>query len=197
MHMTARDLRASDADRDRVITVLTDAASDGRLTQEEFSERLSSACSAKTLGELAGLTADLAETPVVHLDQGRIINGIFNPARREGRWVVPESLTVTAVRSTVVVDFREALLRSSRVKMFVHAVAGQVHLYIPDGIRVDVTGRAFLGSRSVGRNYGTAALQAGQDTPVISVQALILGGKLVVHTPPRPKRFRWPKLNRS
>jgi hypothetical protein len=197
MHMTARDLRASDADRDRVITVLTDAASDGRLTQEEFSERLSSACSAKTLGELAGLTADLAETPVVHLDQGRIINGIFNPARREGRWVVPESLTVTAVRSTVVVDFREALLRSSRVKMFVHAVAGQVHLYIPDGIRVDVTGRAFLGSRSVGRNYGTAALQAGQDTHVISVQALILGGKLVVHTPPRPKRFRWPKLSRS
>jgi len=197
MHMTARDLRASDADRDRVITVLTDAASDGRLTQEEFSERLSSACSAKTLGELAGLTADLAETPVVHLDQGRIINGIFNPARREGRWVVPESLTVTAVRSTVVVDFREALLRSSRVKMFVHAVAGQVHLYIPDGIRVDVTGRAFLGSRSVGRNYGTAALQAGQDTPVISVQALILGGKLVVHTPPRPRRFRWPKLSRS
>ena len=197
MHMTARDLRASDADRDRVITVLTAAASDGRLTQEEFSERLSAACEAKTLGELAGLTADLAETPVVHLDAGRVITGIFNPARREGRWVVPESLTVTAVRSTVVVDFREALLRSSRVKVFVHAVAAQVHFYVPDGIRVEVTGRAFLGKRSVGRNYGTAALQAGTDTPVINVQALILGGKLVVHTPPKPKRFRWPRISRS
>jgi len=186
--MTARDLRASDADRDRVITVLTDAAADGRLTQEEFSDRLSTACSARTLGELAGLTSDLAESPVVHLDAGRVVAGIFNPARREGRWVVPESLTVTAVRSTVVVDFREALLRSSRVKVFAHAVAGQIHFYIPDGIRVEVTGRAFLGSKSVGRNYGAAALQAGPDTPVISVQALILGGKLVVHTPPKARR---------
>jgi uncharacterized protein DUF1707/cell wall-active antibiotic response 4TMS protein YvqF len=191
MHMTARDLRASDADRDRVITVLTDAAVDGRLTQEEFSERLSSACSAVTLGDLAKLTADLAATPVVHVDASRIITGVFGDARREGRWVVPESLTVTAVRGTVVVDFREALLRSSRVKVYAHAVAGRVHIYVPDGIRVEVTGRAFLGSRSVGRNYGAAALQAGPDTPVISVQALVLGGKLVIHTPPRrPGRLR-------
>jgi Domain of unknown function (DUF1707)/Cell wall-active antibiotics response 4TMS YvqF len=197
MHMTARDLRASDADRDRVISVLSDAAADGRLTHEEFSERLSTACAAKTLGELAGLTADLAATPLVQLDQSRVITGIFNPAQRGGRWVVPESLTVTAVRSTVVVDFREALLRFSRVKMFAHAVAGQIHLYVPDGIRVEVTGRAFLGSRSVGRNYGAAALQPGPDAPVISVQALVLGGKLVVHTPPKPKRLRWPKLSRS
>jgi hypothetical protein len=192
MHMTARDLRASDADRDRVINVLTAAVADGRLTQEEFSERLSTACSAKTLGELAGLTTDLSEAPVVHLDAGRVIAGIFGPARREGRWVVPESLTVTAVRSAVVVDFREALLRSSRVKVFAHAVMGQIHIYVPDGIRVEVTGRAFLGGKSVGRNYGVAALQAGQDTPVISVQALVLGGKLVVHTPPRQRRFRLP-----
>jgi hypothetical protein len=190
MHMTARDLRASDADRDRVITVLTAAASDGRLTQEEFSERLSSACSARTLGELAGLTADLSEAPLVHLDASRTITGVFGSVRREGRWVVPESLVITAVRGTVIVDFREALLRSSRVRVFVHAVAGRVHLYVPDGIRVEVTGRAFLGSRSVGRNRGAAALQAGQDAPVISIQALVLGGKLVIHTPPRPKRIR-------
>lgn len=196
MHMTARDLRASDADRDRVITVLTEAAADGRLTQEEFSQRLSRACEARTLGELAGLTTDLAATPVVHLDASRVITGIFSPARRDGRWVVPETLTVTAVRSTVVVDFREALLRTSRVKVFAHAVAAQVHFYVPDGIRVEVTGRAFLGSRSVGRNYGTAALQAGPDTPVISVQALVLGGKLVVHTPPRPKLRKF-RLRRS
>jgi hypothetical protein len=188
MHMTARDLRASDDDRDRVIAVLSAAAVDGRLTQEEFSERLSNACAAKTLGDLAGLTVDLAEAPLVRLDGSRVITGVFGAARREGRWVVPESLTITAVRGSVVVDFREALLRSSRVRMFVHAVAGRVDIYVPDGIRVEVTGRAFLGSRSVGRNQGAAALQADPDAPVISVQALVLGGKLIVHTPPRPRR---------
>jgi hypothetical protein len=191
MHMTARDLRASDADRDRVITVLTEAAADGRLTHEEFSERLSVACSAKTLGELAGLTTDLAETPVVQVDASRVIAGVFGPARREGRWVVPGTLTVTAVRSTVHVDFREALLRTSQVQVYVHTVMGQVHLYVPDGIRVEVTGRALFGKRALGRNTaGTAALQAGPDTPVIMVRALVLGGRLEVHTPPRPRKFR-------
>jgi hypothetical protein len=33
----------------------------------------------------------------VRLDGGRAVAGIFGPARRDGRWVVPESLTVTAM----------------------------------------------------------------------------------------------------
>jgi hypothetical protein len=187
----ARDLRASDADRDRVIALLTDAAADGRLNQDEYSQRLSTACAAKTLGELAGLTADLAEAPLVRLDGGHVIAGIFGPARREGRWVVPDTVTVTAVRSTVVVDFREALLQTSRVQVHVTTVVGHVHLYVPDGIRVEVTGRALFGKRALGRNTaGAAALQAGPDTPVIMVRALVLGGRLEVHTPPRPRKFR-------
>jgi hypothetical protein len=73
----------------------------------------------------------------------------------------------------------------------VTTVVGQVHLYVPDGIRVEVTGRALLGRRALGRNVaGAAALQAGPDTPVISVRALVLGGKLEVHTPAKPRRFR-------
>ncbi|HYB48124.1 MAG TPA: DUF1707 domain-containing protein, partial [Streptosporangiaceae bacterium] len=55
-----RDLRASDADRDRTLALLADAVSDGRLTVEEHAERVQRACTARTLGELAELTADLA-----------------------------------------------------------------------------------------------------------------------------------------
>src|ERR1700722_959589 len=181
----ARDLRASDADRDRVLAVLTDAAADGRLSQDEFSERMGRAVAGRTLGELAALTADLAETPVVRLDGGRVIAGIFSPARRDGRWVVPETLAVTAVRSTVEVDFREALLQTSRVRVNVTTVVGSVYLYVPDGIRVDVSGHALLGRRALGRNVGpAAALHPGKDAPVIEVHALVLGGKLVIRTPP-------------
>jgi hypothetical protein len=181
----ARDLRASDADRDRVLAVLTEAAADGRLSHDEFSERMSRAVSAKTLGELAGLTADLTGAPVVHVDAGRVISGIFAPARRGGRWVVPDTLLVTAVRSTVEVDFREALLQDSRVRVNVNTVMGTVYLYVPDGIRVDVSGHALLGRRALGRNAVTAA---EADAPVIDVHAIVLGGKLVVRTPPKPRR---------
>ena len=52
-------LRAADADRDRAIEVLAGAAAEGRLTQEEYSERSETALGARTLGELAALTADI------------------------------------------------------------------------------------------------------------------------------------------
>src|SRR5260221_2377810 len=48
-------LRASHEDGDRVIEVLRVAAGDGRLTAEELDERVASAFSARTYGELAAL----------------------------------------------------------------------------------------------------------------------------------------------
>src|SRR5690348_4760131 len=93
-----RDLRASDTDRDRVLSMLGEAMSDGRLTADEHAERVQRAIAARTLGELAELTTDLAVSSAqpVRLDGGKVIAGIFGPARRDGRWVVPENLTVTA-----------------------------------------------------------------------------------------------------
>ena len=52
-------MRASDSDRERVAEALRDAHAEGRLTIEEFQERLDSAYAAKTLGELAVVTRDL------------------------------------------------------------------------------------------------------------------------------------------
>ncbi|MFD0470197.1 DUF1707 domain-containing protein [Nonomuraea thailandensis] len=53
------ELRASDADRERIAQVLQDAHADGRLTLDELEERLGVLYSARTLGELAALTTDL------------------------------------------------------------------------------------------------------------------------------------------
>jgi hypothetical protein len=56
---TSATLRASDADRERTARALGAHLAEGRLTFEEFSERLDSAYGARTLGELRELTADL------------------------------------------------------------------------------------------------------------------------------------------
>ena len=56
-------LRASDADRDRVIEVLRAAVADGRLAPAEFDERLDAALAARTIDALAPLTADLIAAP--------------------------------------------------------------------------------------------------------------------------------------
>jgi hypothetical protein len=52
-------LRASHADRDLAVDILCAAAGDGRLTAAELDERLETALTARTIGELAAVTADL------------------------------------------------------------------------------------------------------------------------------------------
>src|SRR5579859_1551471 len=188
---SARDLRASDADRVRVLAVLAAAVSDGRLTDDEFVERISRAVAAKTFGDLAGLTDDLVASPLVQLDGSRSISGIFGPAQRSGRWVVPPVLTVTAIRGTVEVDFREAILRDSPVRVNVTVFVGSVYLVVPDGIWVEMSGRAMLGGyRAMGKNAFPAGALADPDAPVLDVHARVVGGKLVVRTPPKPRRRR-------
>jgi Domain of unknown function (DUF1707)/Cell wall-active antibiotics response 4TMS YvqF len=181
-----RDLRASDADRDRVVAMLGEAMSDGRLTMDEHAERVQRAFTARTLGELAELTADLAvpSAQPVRLDTGRVVAGIFGPARRDGRWVVPENLTVTAMFGEVEVDFTQAILQASRVQVYATVFGGRLRLIVPDGVSVIVSGHMVLG-----RKRGSTP-PAGPGTPVIEVKALVLGGELAVRTPPKNRRFR-------
>ncbi|MHB1522785.1 MAG: DUF1707 SHOCT-like domain-containing protein [Candidatus Dormibacteria bacterium] len=56
-------MRASDLDREARISILREAAADGRITMEEFSERVAGVNEARTVGELARLTDDLPEQP--------------------------------------------------------------------------------------------------------------------------------------
>ena len=53
------NLRASDADRERVAEVLRDALAEGRLDMAEFEERLEATYSARTYGDLEPITRDL------------------------------------------------------------------------------------------------------------------------------------------
>jgi class 3 adenylate cyclase len=62
--MASSELRASDADRDRVAGVLREHYSAGRLTDEEMSERVETAYRVRTVAELATLTADLPTASV-------------------------------------------------------------------------------------------------------------------------------------
>ncbi|HJY56400.1 MAG TPA: DUF1707 domain-containing protein [Streptosporangiaceae bacterium] len=181
-----RDLRASDADRDRVLALLAEAVSDGRLTPDEHAERVQRACTARTLGELADLTTDLvvASAQPVRLDGGRVISGIFGPAKRDGRWVVPETLTVNAMFGEVEVDVTQAILQARHVQVHATVIGARLVLIVPDGVSVVVNAPLLLGRRRGGTP------PAGAETPVIEVKGMVLGGEIIVRTPPKPRRFR-------
>jgi hypothetical protein len=52
-------MRASSADRERAVDVLKAGFAEGRLTQDEYNDRMGRAYAARTYGDLATLTADL------------------------------------------------------------------------------------------------------------------------------------------
>lgn len=52
-------MRASSADRERAVDVLKAGFAEGRLTQDEYNDRMGRAYAARTYGELMALTADL------------------------------------------------------------------------------------------------------------------------------------------
>ena len=66
--MPSDHIRASDHDRDAVVTTLRDAYTEGRLTLEEFQERTATAYDGRTWGDLRELTTDLPVQPVLGAD---------------------------------------------------------------------------------------------------------------------------------
>jgi Domain of unknown function (DUF1707)/Cell wall-active antibiotics response 4TMS YvqF len=173
-----------------VLALLNEAAADGRLTLGEHSERAERAYSARTLGELAALTTDLAAAAAqpIRLDTRKPVAGIFGRERRDGRWVVPDRLAVTAVFGEVVLDLREAVLQSQRSTIFATVMGGTLQLIVPEGIAVEVTGTGVLSPRNRQSVQNPASAPAPHGMPVIEVRALALGGRVKVV---RPRRSRW------
>ena len=136
-------VRASDADRDRVVDVLRAAAGDGRLTGDEFDERLEAALSSRTLGELAALTADLTGGPgrssvaTAQAEDVMRINKHGGSVRCTGRWVVPRRLELRSSSCDVGLDFANAVITRDTVRIDMDVRGGSLILLVGPGTVVD------------------------------------------------------------
>ncbi|MFA1541256.1 DUF1707 SHOCT-like domain-containing protein [Actinomadura monticuli] len=181
---SVRDLRASDADRERVVAVLGEALADGRITLEEHSERTSRAYAARTLGELTGLTRDLSpeEAQPILVDD-RPVSVFFGRTRREGRWVVPVKLPLLALFGTVELDLREAVLQRRHIVVDSLVLAGRIRILVPEGVSVNVTGRTILSTRDL-------RARPVQDGPTVEVGGTMIFGSVRARAPKRSLRTR-------
>lgn len=189
-HPSPRELRASDTDRENVVRLLREAHGDGRITLDEHGERVERAYAARTLGELALLTTDLlpADEQPIRLDSGPL-HALFGTVRREGRWVVPARFPAAAVFGTLEIDLREALLQRRHVVINAGVLGGRIRLLVPEGVRVEFTGRSIMGSQAL-RVRGPG----DRDAPLIEVCGTIVLGSIGARS---PKRRRRPRLRRG
>ncbi len=90
------EVRASDADRDAVLSDLSEHFQAGRLTAEEFEDRAGRALSARTWGELEDLLRDLPSTLTGPLAPVAVASSAGRPERPSGRGA-PAPIAVLAV----------------------------------------------------------------------------------------------------
>ncbi|MCX4746997.1 DUF1707 domain-containing protein [Kitasatospora sp. NBC_01287] len=192
------ELRASDADRERIAELLRDAYAEGRLSVEEHSERIEAAYGAKTLGELVPLTRDLpahrpgpagAERPAVapqapaRLESGSLV-AVFGGAARKGRWRVGPHVRVTSVFGGVELDLSDAVFESPEVVIEVTAVFGGVSIRVPENVTLVGAGSGIFGGFDVREQ-----IAADPYAPVVRVKgAAIFGG--VEAKPRRGKKLK-------
>jgi hypothetical protein len=177
--------RASDRDRDRTLELLSTAASDGRLTLEEYSARADRVLGARTLSELGRLTSDLQQGAELPAQMPQKLSAILSSESRKGRWTVPARLTARSLLGDCHIELQNAVLTSHVTTIEATALLGSVTIFVPDGVEVRLSGRSVLGSRSA--NVRSAAPRRA---PVIDVKATAFLGSVTVRTPTLASRVR-------
>lgn len=179
------DVRASDAEREAVVEQLRIASVDGRLTLAELTDRTEAAYTATTQAELALLTQDLpAEggtpaTATARPREGRAkrwIVGVLGDSKRRGSWRIDEEIGAVAVMGDVLLDLREAEVRTDVVDITAVSVMGDVKIIVPDGVHVDIEGMAVMGSKRV----DVQEAPRGMKVPVVRVRAYAVMGDVKV-----------------
>jgi len=142
-------VRASDADRDRTVEALAAASAEGRLTLEEYSQRSDAALTARTLGDLATLTADLPAMPLAEVATvPEEITAVLGNESRKGPWVVPPHLAVRSVLGDCHLEMQQAVIGQPVTTIDATVRFGTVTIFVPEGVGVRMTGRAVLGAKS-------------------------------------------------
>jgi hypothetical protein len=143
-------IRASDEERDRSIVLLRDAVVSGRLTLEEFSDRVGRAQLARTDRDLAELTLDLpAQAPVPAVITQARHRAICSKLVRRGSWEIPERSSWRSLFGTIVLDLREARLAGAETELEIHNTFGTVTVLVPAGVQLDVQGGGAFASQVI------------------------------------------------
>ncbi|MGI5445277.1 DUF1707 SHOCT-like domain-containing protein [Streptomyces sp. CA-243310] len=178
----AAELRASDADRDRIAQILADAVAEGRLTAEEHSDRLDTLYAVKTVGELDVLVRDLpaaagagpaSAAPVAAPASGPVetVVAVFSSSSRRGRWRPGAHTRAVSVFGDITIDLTEAVFEQQVTEINVTAVLGNVEVLVPENVTLRGYGSGVLGNFEVhGRSRGETDPQA----PVVIVRGFAL-----------------------
>jgi hypothetical protein len=186
-----RDLRLSDAERERVVARLQVAVTEGRLTLDEFQERVDGVLNARTYGEIEPYLADLpvsAAQPLAAREELEL-RATATSLRRRGGWVVPRKLIVRNRAGTTKLDFTEAAISFPVINVVLDVWAGSTILVLPAGASVDADAVEMAAGSLTVRRLATAREPASGPHFVVSGNSR--AGSVTIRPQRRFWRWRW------
>ena len=180
-------VRISDAERDQAVITLREHLLAGRLTLEEFSERVDATLRAKVADDLAWVQEDLPEVFVQTADARRkpprFTAALLGHVNRRGRLRLRGRAIAASAFGDLDFDLRDATIEQQQATVTVMAAFGNVDIYVPEGVNVDVGGLTVFGHRrDWGRDVGRP------DAPTVHVRALGFAGTIDVWRVPHHMR---------
>lgn len=189
----SKQVRLSDADRERAAQRLHRALGEGRITLVELDERIGQVYAAQYPADLRPPLADLPGDPLIGSATATVSAASTEPLvlstssghlKREGRWVLPPELQVEVGSGRVILDCTQAEIVSAEVTITVTVRSGLVLLLLPRAATANIDG--------VRTRTGSARTKVAA-VPVPGVLHLVVRGTVgsgrVVVREPRKKLF--------
>ena len=183
------DIRIADADRHRMVEVLRRHCGEGRLTLDEFSDRVALVFDARTRGDLDSVVSDLPAVaqPVPEARRRKIKRwavAIMSGHSAKGKWRPAEDMTALAIMGGCDIDLRQAEFEHQEIHITAIAIMGGIDIIVPEGIAVDVSGLPLLGDFS--SRVRDAPVVPG--SPIVRVRGFsLMGGVCVRNKKPKPQ----------
>jgi hypothetical protein len=190
------NLRASDADRDQVATLLSTAYAEGRLSREEHDERIDQLMAAKTFDDLLPITRDLVivgppapvatpqsssrfaiDTTGQNAESDKMI-AIFGGVTRKGRWRVRKNTHALALFGGMDLDLRDAIFEAPVVEISGFWCFGGLDIKVPEGIEIQDQTAGIFGGTDV-RDVGDPSPGA----PTLVIKGVSLFGGVSIKGP--------------
>ncbi|MGW4030435.1 DUF1707 SHOCT-like domain-containing protein [Streptomyces sp. NPDC004838] len=189
------EMRASDTERERIAERLRDAVAEGRLTMEEFEERLDATYKARTHGELEPLVSDLP-APGAAPSSGvtasaatgsrnwadrvdgtatsRMAFAFWGGFERKGRWTAPRSFSAFAVMAGGALDLREANFEDREIVIRCFTIMGGIDVVVPPEVNLEVNGFGVMGG--FGEESTDVDVEPDPSAPRVTVTGFALMG---------------------
>ncbi len=187
-------VRASDADREAVLSRLQTALGEGRINLDEFGQRAEAAYAAVTRAELDLLVSDLPRNapPPVEIVGTRTpeeVTSVFGDIALTSRSTPPRR--VGTVFGDIRIDLRGLRTGADRIDLYLSTVFGDIDVIVAEGVDAELQGRTVLGDRKV----ELAPVQRLPGTPLVVVHAkAVLGDLRLRSLAPGDSPSRWGAL---